>query len=131
MMRQTLRAVALMTLSATLLTCRDGASPPVPGRLKVKLVSTNVDAGVMVTITGARVDSARTNHLYFAARRVSDTEFRLVVGGTVAAGVIAEIWVPDTRAVANYSASVVEAAVPTTLAQRVLANYTVQVVNEP
>jgi hypothetical protein len=118
-------------MSASLLTCRDGAGPPVPGTLKLRLVSSNVDAGVMVTISGGPVDSARTNHPYFAARRVSDSEFRLVVGGSVGSGVIAEIWVPDTRAVASYAATVVQAAVAVTLAQRPVESYVVQVVSEP
>jgi hypothetical protein len=131
MRRPSLRAVALIAFSALLVTCRDGTSPPVPGKLTVKLVSTNVDAGLLVTITGARVDSARSSHTYFVTRSVSDTEFRLVVGGNVGTGVIAEIWVPDTRAAASYVGTVTEAALPGTFAQRPVVNYVVQVVNEP
>jgi hypothetical protein len=113
-----------------LITCKDSSGPPPPGWLDVRLVTPNLnDGGILFAIGGARIDSVRTSYPYFVAHAETETQWRVVVGGTISGGVIARVWVPDVRAAARYETTVLEVAVRGTLAQRATAGYSVQVVD--
>jgi hypothetical protein len=121
--------VVVLVLGAGLLTCSDSSGPPPPGWLPVRLVTPNFDdGGVLFTISGARIDSVRSIYPYLVSRMVSETEQRIAVGGTMNGGVIAEIWVPNTGA--EYTATVLEAVVRGTLAQRGITGYAIEVTSQ-
>ena len=125
------RLAIVLALWPALVTCDGGTDPPPPGWLSLTLTSPNVDAGVMLTITGGRVDSVRTSKPRLESRAVSETELRLVVGGAVSNGVIAQIWVPNVLKASAYTVVVVEAAEQTTFTQRVVTGYSVAVTPAP
>lgn len=129
MMRSMLRMAGVLAVGATLLTCSDPSGPPPPGWLSVRLITPNFDdGGVLFSITGARIDSIRSSYPYVVSRAVSETERRIAVGGTMSGGVIAEIWVPDTRGADKYEASVQEVVRRGTLAQRGTTGYAIEIV---
>ena len=125
------RLALVLALWPVLATCNGGTEPPPAGWLALTLTSPNADAGVLVSITGGTVDSVRTTRPQLVSRAVSETEFRLVIGGLVSSGVIAEILVPDVRRATSYTAVVHEAAAPGTYAQRAVTGYSVQIVAQP
>jgi len=81
---------------------------------------------MLFTIDGAQIDSVRSNYPHLVSRAESETVHRIVVGGTVTGGVIAEIWVDDTRSLDRYAATVNEVAVRTTFAQRPTTGYRIE-----
>jgi hypothetical protein len=99
---------------------------PIPGVLKVSLVTPNADDGaVLFTISGAPVASIETPspsyHVYAA---LPDTNTaRVLVTGDLAAGAVALIHVADTRRAAAYHATIAQAASRATFAQRTLSGY--------
>jgi hypothetical protein len=120
--------VAMLGATALLLaTCKDSASPPPPGWLSVRLITPNFDdGGVFFTIDGAHVDSVRSHYPHLVSRAESETVHRIVVGGIVNGGEIAEIWVDDTRSLDRYVTTVHEVAVRGTFAQRPITGYSIE-----
>jgi hypothetical protein len=125
MMRRSVLALALV-LSIATLTCKDATSGPTPGYLEVRLASPNVDdGGVHFTIGGAKIDSVTTAFPVIAVETVNDSLWHVAVGGNIGTGVVARIWVPDTREVNQYTGTVLEVVVRTTYAQRSQSGYAV------
>jgi len=123
------RFVALAVVCLTLLTCGDSPTATAhQGWLQVRLTSTNTnDGGVLFTVGGGAIDSVRSSYQQFLSRREKTTLYRVVVGGSIANDVIAEVWVPDTRKASQYSATVLEAVVRGTYAQKEIAGMTLTV----
>ena len=107
-----------------------GNTGPVAGTLFVTYTTPNADDGaVLVKVTGPAVNSVTIDTTLHGFSRIStngDTAM-IVVAGTVHSGVVARLAVPDTRAYATYSASVVQVAQSATYAVRALAGYSVAV----
>ena len=126
---------ATFSLAAITLTCKDSPSEgsvAAAGWLAVEMTTPNADdAGIMFIVNGGVVDSARSTYPNVLSRSESATSMRVVVGGNLVAGKIAEIWVPDTRKVAQYSATPVEAAASGTFAQRPITGYTLKLSRVP
>ena len=127
-----LRVVVLTLLIASTFTCGDSTTPmPAalitgPGWLPLQLETSATDAGgVLVTIRGGAVDSVRSAVHDVFSKRVGPL-MKVAIIGDLTAGVIAEIFVPDTERASNYSASVDQAA-GRTLEQRDVADYEVKV----
>jgi hypothetical protein len=121
---------AVMALAfVAIATCKEATdNRPVAGWLDVRLVSPNIDdGGVSITISGAEIDSVRTTFPLFAQEVVNDTTRKLVVGGNVGTGTVAQIWVPDTRHASLYTGTLLEVAVRTTYTQRATTGYAVVV----
>ncbi len=122
-----LRAVVLAFLIASTFTCGDSTTPtPLtgPGCLPLQLETSATDAGgVLVTIRGGAVDSVRSAVHDVFSKRVGPL-MKVAVVGNLTAGVIAEIFVPDSERA--YSASVDQAATRM-LDQRDVADYEVSV----
>jgi len=122
-----IRLAALFATATALTTCQDSTRPPPPGWLSVRLITPNFDdGGVLFTIDGARIDSVRSTYPHLVSRAESETLHRIVVGGIVSGGVIAEIWVDDTRSLDRYVTTVNEVAVRTTFAQRPTTGYAIE-----
>lgn len=125
------RALVVALCAGVFVTCQDSSSPPPPGWLDVRLITPNLDdGGVHFSISGARIDSIRTTYPYFVAREAADAEWGVVVGGTLSGGVIARIWVPDTRQVDKYETQVLEVATRGTLAQRATTGYSIEIARD-
>jgi hypothetical protein len=125
------RLGVLLLLVLPLAPCGDpsGNDRPVSGWLALRLSSPNADdGGVLITVTGATIDSMRTIHPQLLTLRESATSIRAVIGGNLSTGTIAEILVPDTRQAARYSATIQEVAARTTFQQRALTGYTLSVI---
>lgn len=132
MRRRLLQLGVAVALTMSVATCRDspsGASAPLEGWLSLDLVTPNGDdGGIMLVIAGGVVDSVRSVHPHVISRAESATATRVVIGGNIEGGQIAEVWVPDTRKVAQYSASAVEVASRISFSQRPVAGYTLTLV---
>ena len=122
--------VALAGAGSMLAVCKDTTPPrPIPGWLSVRLTTPNGDdGGISFTVTGPAIDSARTTHPQIVTRLENGSTLRVIVAGNLSSGVVSEIHVPDTRAAAQYSATIQELAVRTTYAQRATAGYALVVV---
>ena len=129
-LRRGLLMALTLSVAATALTCKDSTSDdsdPVAGWLAIEMTPPNGDdGGIMFIVTGGTVDSVRSSHPNVLSRTESATSMRVVVAGNLTAGKIAEIWVPDTRRVAEYSATPVETASRGTFAQRATTGYTLK-----
>jgi hypothetical protein len=125
-----LRTAVLALLIASTLTCGESTTPmPAvtgPGWLSLQLATQATDAGgVLVTIRGGSVDSIRSAVHDVFSKRVGPL-MKVAVVGNLTAGVIAEIFVPDSQRASDYSAAVDQAAART-LEQRDVADYEVSV----
>ena len=130
MTRHTLiRTAAMAVAFVAIATCKEATdNKAVAGWLDVRLVSPNIDdGGVSITISGAQIDSVRTSFPLFAEDVVNDTLRKVVVGGNVGTGTIAQIYVPDTRHASLYAAAILEIAVRTTYAPRAATGYAIVV----
>ena len=128
-------ALALVLIAAIALTCK-GDSPtepvPEPGWLRVSLSTPNGDdGGIMFVVGGGVVDYVRSSHPHGLTRSEEPTTHRIIVGGSIGNGVIAQIWVPDQRKVADYSATVLEVARRGTFGQRLATGYSLSIQRIP
>ena len=107
-----------------------GGTGPVAGTLYVTFPTPHADDGaVLVKVTGAAVTAVTVDTALKGYSRIStngDTAM-IVVAGTVHSGIVARLSVPDTKAFASYSASVLQVAQASTYAQRALAGYSAAV----
>lgn len=111
--------LATLAAAALLGSCGDHTAPPTPGWLAVELVTPYADdAGVVLEIRGAPVDSVRSTARDLFVRQLGADTTRVIVGGSLSAGKIADIYVPDVRAIGQYVAVVREAVQQGTYAQR-------------
>ncbi len=127
--RAVLRGVAIAVALLAASTCKEAtSSKPIAGWLDVRLVSPNIDdLGVSITIGGAQIDSVRTTFPFFAQVVVNNSQRKVVVGGNIGTGTVAQIYVPDTRHASLYSGALLEIAVRGTFAQRATTGYAVVV----
>ncbi len=110
------RIGALLALTATLaVACDSGPTAgnltvdittPIPNLGAVSFVVTSVEPATIDTVTAA------CSSCEVFTTRVSTTEVRGVVTGTVVAGPLLTIAVPDTKQLAAYSAQLLEASEP-------------------
>lgn len=130
------RKVMLFLLLLLAISC-SGGSPTDPyvspnvikaGWLSVALTTPNSNDGVVqLSLAGGRIDSLQLSRGHGFAMLVNGRG-RLLVTGDVTSGVVARIWVPDTRAFASYSGSVEAAAARSTYQlQDISQGYSVQV----
>jgi hypothetical protein len=127
----------LVFLVALGISCGDSSGPgsssppenPVPGWLKVRLSTPNADdAGIMFTVSGAKVNSVRSTHPDLFTHSIDSTHVRVIVAGNLVTGTtIAELQVPDVEIVASYSLRVEELAAAGTWAQRPTSSVTLTV----
>jgi hypothetical protein len=126
--RAVLVAGALALASSTCNDSPTGASQPVKGFLEISMTTpTNDDGGIMLVVSGGVVDSVRSSYPNVLSRSESASSTRIIVGGNLTGGKIVEIWVPDTRKVADYSATVLEVAARGNFTQRATGGYTLTV----
>ncbi len=122
-----IRALLLLGLAASLVTCDDTTEPPAPGWLLVRLSTPNTDdGGILFTISGGSVDSVRSSYPDLFTEKDSLVT-RVVVAGNIVAGGIVEIRVPDLTASGSYVATVDQVATRTTFAQRSPGQYSLAV----
>lgn len=134
-MRRAFIVAATLSVAAIAVTCSDNPSEggrATAGWLAVEMTTPNGDdGGIMFIVNGGVVDSVRSTYPNVLSRTESASSMRVVVGGSLAAGKIAEIWVPDTRKLTAYSATPVEAAARGTFAQRPITGYTLKLSRVP
>jgi hypothetical protein len=133
---RTIRWLTGATALAVLSACGGGGSTPpdvpTPGTLAVALTGTVPPGGgaIMLTVSGAtlKVDTLNAGAGFTDySRRLTTKSFRTVLVGTVAAGTIATIHVPDTRKTSDYSATVTAVANGTTFAPMATRSFTTAV----
>lgn len=114
-MRRHLGATAVIALAA-LLVAGGCTTAPVAGELSVNLATPNADDGaILVRITGSGAavvtgaTAACTGCRIFAAK-VSDTELKVVITGTIAAGAVARVSVSDVNTPASYGVQILDVA---------------------
>jgi len=132
--RTLVRLLAVVTMVVVGTTCGDTVDPvdntPTPGWVAVRLTSPNTDdGGMLFTVGGAAIDSVRSSFPDRYFRKESATSWRVLIGGSLATGsAVAEIFVPDTRTLAGYSATILQVAqrVPP-FGQRLVTGYGVTI----
>jgi hypothetical protein len=108
--------------------CSHDSNEPTAGTLKLNLATPNTDDGaVLFTISGGPVDSvAAAGHQVYSALLDANT-LRVVVMGDVGSGLLATIYIADTRLASGYSATVNQVAARGSYAQRDPASYSLSV----
>jgi hypothetical protein len=129
-MKRTLRVVALVLLTAIGAGCDDTAEPPVPGSLLLSLTTPATDDGaILVRVTGPGIMSvgptSSGQELFW--RLAAEDEARAIVLGSVQAGPLLTIQVPDVNRADEYTAEVGEVAAESDALRDALAGYTVTV----
>ena len=105
---------AVLLLAAALLPACDAAAPakPLPGDLTVSLATPYTDGALLIAITGpdavGAVQAAAPGAVVRA--RTQGTTTTVAVFGTLAAGPLLRLSVPDVRQAERYTATVTEAA---------------------
>lgn len=130
--------LAPLTLLGALAGCGGEATQPTPpvspmhraGLVELRLQTPATDDGaLLLTVTGGAVLGAQGApglHAFVAA--IDRTTTRLVITGPIAAGTVVSLQVPDVALATTYRATVDQAAVRGTYAQRAPAGYVVRVV---
>ena len=110
-----MRSRAVLLMAAALLSACDAGEPatPLPGELTVSLATPNpADGAVLVSVTGpdaaSSVQAAAAGNV--VRSRTQGTTTIVAVFGTVAAGPLLRLSVPDVRQAKRYTATVAEAA---------------------
>jgi len=92
--------------------CGNETGPTVSGEFDVSLVSPNTDGALVLTVRGRLSEQPRgtagVTTVY--ARPVSDSEWRVLVFGTISGGPLLRLTVPDVSAMEQYRVSVDEVA---------------------
>ena len=108
------RAVLLLAAAAFLSACDAGEpATPLPGELTVSLATPSpADGALLVTVTGPDAASAvrAASPGSVVRTRTQGTTTTVAVFGTVAAGPLLRLSVPDVRQAKRYTATVTEAA---------------------
>ncbi|HEX9728544.1 MAG TPA: hypothetical protein VGA37_08575 [Gemmatimonadales bacterium] len=117
------RVALLMVCGAVPLTCDTSTEPAKPGWLGVTLQTPNSDDGaVLFSVAGGLIDSVRSSFPNAFAKQIGEQSWRVIVAGTVTAGRVAEIWVPDVNA-EGYTATIEQIAVRGSYVQRATTGY--------
>ena len=99
-----------------------------PGFVNVTLATPNSnDGALLLTLSGGTIDSltASTGTIFFAS--TGTNTFRVMVGGTIGDGPVVRFWMPDRRNVAQYAATLEQAAVRSTYAQQNISGYSLSI----
>ena len=86
--------------------------PTGPGFLAVVLNTPNNNTGALfVTISGGPIDSVQANQLTFRTAEIATNQHQVIVAGSIRdASVIFRFWVPDLGDMADYRATLEQAA---------------------
>jgi hypothetical protein len=129
---KTLPRAALFLAAVLLSACGgDGGTPaqPLPGDLTVSLATPNADGALLIAITGpdavGAVQAAAPGTVVRA--QTQGTTTTVAVFGTLAAGPLLRLTVPDTRQAGHYTATVREAADTQNALRGSLAGYALAV----
>ncbi len=99
-----------------------------PGFVIVTLATPNSnDGALLLTLSGGTMDSltASAGTIFFAS--TGTNTFRVMVAGTIGDGPIVRFWMPDRRNVAQYLATLEQAAVRTTYEQQDIGAYSLSI----
>ena len=99
-----------------------------PGFVNVTLATPNSnDGALLLTLSGGTMDSltASAGTIFFAS--TGTNTFRIMVAGTIVDGPIVRFWMPDRRNVAQYLATLEQAAVRTTYEQQDIGAYSLSI----
>ena len=110
--------------------CGGGGDPTQPAAGPLDLVLStpnNGDGAILLTVSGAAIDSVSAAGYTTFATRASGTSWRVVVTGAITDGAIARIHVPNTGLAGSYSVTISDVAAQGTYALRNLSGYTVDV----
>jgi hypothetical protein len=94
--------------------CADGAQEvPVPGTAVVSLSSANADGAILLRVTGpgftgTPVSAGSSTKLYW--RQVSEEEIMVALFGTISAGALFQVAIPDVGAAAQYAGTILDVA---------------------
>jgi hypothetical protein len=123
------RSASFIVALALVEGCGSEHDAAVPRALNLVLTTPNTDdGGVVVTVAGGPVDSARGLSGYRAQGLPGDDHvYRIVVTGALHSGPVAQIWIPDRDRAGDYSAQVGQAAAAGSYAQRDVAGYAMTV----
>ena len=122
---------AILVLAAALLAACDAGEPakPLPGDLTVTLATPNADGALLVAVTGpgavGAVQAAAPGAV--VRTRTQGTTTTVAVFGTLAAGPLLRLSVPDVRQAKAYTATVREAADAQNAPRASLAGYALTV----
>ena len=142
--RAALRALTILSIVGVTLSCGGDTTPtvptanagtPKPGRLVGSLETPNADDGaIIVSFAGGGIDSVTlatgSSAQLVAVQPSSSTARIILIAGASSAfnqGALVNVWVPDTRSVANYSARIEQVAARVTYVQRTLQGYAMHV----
>jgi hypothetical protein len=124
---QPARWVAAALLAALVVTpgCGNETGPTGSGEFEVSLVSPNTDGALVLTVRGGLSGQPRAAAagVVVYARRISDSEWRVLAFGTITGGPLLRLTVPDVSAVEQYRVTVDEAAGIDNQVRPDLANY--------
>ncbi len=130
------RKSAAVVLAALTIACKNadiqGTGPDDtinPGFVTVTLATPNSnDGALLLTLSGGTMDSvqASAGTIFFAP--TGTNTFRVMVAGTIADGPVVRFWMPDRRNVAQYLATLEQAAVRSTFVQQDISGYSLSIV---
>ena len=125
---------AAVMLAAITIACSgdsgNGGTEPTsnPGFVNVTLATPNSnDGALLLTVSGGVIDSltASAGTIFFA--QTGTNTFRVMVAGTISAGPIVRFWMPDRRNVAQYVATLEQAAARSTYEQQDIGQYSLSI----
>ena len=99
-----------------------------PGFVNITLTTPNSnDGALLLTLSGGAVDSlaATAGTIFFAS--TGTNTFKVMVAGTIADGPVVRFWMPDRRNVAQYVATLEQAAVRSTYVQQDIGGYSLSI----
>jgi hypothetical protein len=127
----------LLVAVAASLHCSDASGPPRPaaGTLRFDVVTPNSDDSALLlqltgpALTAASITAAQTTHQVYARTATSDG-LNVAVFGSIVAGPLLRIQVPDVNRAADYRVTFVEAADANNALRPSLSGYSGQVVKD-
>ncbi len=109
-----------------------GTGPPqdasTPGFVNVTLATPNSnDGALLLTLSGGTIDSlaASAGTIFFAS--TGTNTFRVMVAGTIGDGPVVRFWMPDRRNVAQYVATLEQAAARSSYVQQDIGAYSLSI----
>ena len=101
-----------------------------PGFVNVTLATPNSnDGALLLTLSGGTIDSlaasAGGGTIFFAS--TGTNTFRVMVAGTIGDGPVVKFWMPDRRDVAQYLATLEQAAVRGSYEQQDIGGYSLSI----
>ena len=130
------RKSAAVVLAALTIACKNadiqGTGPDDtinPGFVTVTLATPNSnDGALLLTLSGGTMDSVQAAAGTIFLASTGTNTFRVMVAGTIADGPVVRFWMPDRRNVAQYLATLEQAAVRSTYVQQDISGYSLSIV---